>query len=747
MATTQEAHSRRQECINDLNKTARSNKYSSLRKLASNEQEVYMVWDTISQFIENTMEQRKAVHIPGLGIFTFTSSKLDIGHNKFILIQRPVFILSEKLIKTHRLTQSKYHVPGEIPVIQLNFTALAIEINVSRDLVEASVKEIVNALSRAIDKMGACEFSFTTIGNLVISNGTARMKFLSGFLEKMDHTGNLTRFLSQRPDTSSSVLSDNSLLLPKIQPGEGLKSPSKSCDMTIIKEEDLEPNCFSRDETRGDTLSSPKKDSNEHSSPRVKEKEVITPTLKIEPRSPRVQQLTISSHENRTNKPSTPFQKRTPPNLKRMVTFKDARHEIETKPSTRVFPSPRQSQMQILNELKKNAKDTDESRCSSCVESMNDFCYLCFQREKRNIPIYYTEERKKDEQEEDHLLQMYTMLKDSEAIKQEEELSNKKREEAQNIARFNLGVSEVLKDKKDERGDKFQRSFVFRNRPLTPPHFIKQEDYQTDLAKQVCEKSRNVNKSMKDREHLERLEQIELAQDLAIQREHYLKSKRIQSDQYRQSLDTQVYIKKCLDERYQDSKGSNRRFSLPRPNVLLPFQGNLRVRCSNIDMMAFKASELPTSYPDSDAPLFGIHDMDANKLRDRRKRAQNLFHNQLSMASDKKKLENTRNVKLRREEEDMLKKTRLDLLQETLHRNQLNLQQRQDLEKTWARQALKKRSREIEDKLRARSPGLLLHEQCDKYSGCAQCTRRKSNYGQGNVWSETRYVSGSRLMV
>ena len=51
---------------------------------------------------------------------------------------------------------------------------------------------------------------------------------------------------------------------------------------------------------------------------------------------------------------------------------------------------------------------------------MNDFCYLCFQREKRNVPIYYTEERKKEDQEEDHLLQMYTMLKDSEANKKEE---------------------------------------------------------------------------------------------------------------------------------------------------------------------------------------------------------------------------------------------------------------------------------------------------------------------------------------
>jgi len=51
---------------------------------------------------------------------------------------------------------------------------------------------------------------------------------------------------------------------------------------------------------------------------------------------------------------------------------------------------------------------------------MNDFCYLCYQRDKRNIPIYYTEERKEEEQEDDHLLQVYTILRDSEAQKQEE---------------------------------------------------------------------------------------------------------------------------------------------------------------------------------------------------------------------------------------------------------------------------------------------------------------------------------------
>lgn len=729
----------RQECMNDLIKTARGNKFSSLRKLASNEQEVYNIWDTISQLVEKSMEQRKAVHIPGLGVFTFTSSKLDVGHNKYILIQRPVFILSEKLAKTHRLTQSKYHVPGEIPVIQLNFAALAIEINVSRDLVEASVKEVVNALSRAIDKMGACEISFSTIGNLVISNGAAKMKFLPVFLEKMDNTGHLSKFLTQRPETSSSILSDNSLLLPKIQPGDDLKT---SKEMPVIREED-DSNGGQDNSDRASPIRKENTDS-PISSPK-KTKEIITPTMKVEPRSPRIQQLTISEEHSKPNTPNT--NKRSPfNNLKRTVAFKEQpiRNEIESKQSTRVFPTPRPSQLQILNQLKKNAaksKDLpEETRCANCVENMNDFCYLCYQRERRNVPIYYTEERKKEEEEDDHLLQMYTLLKDKEAFKREEELNNKKRDEAQDIAHFNMSASETQK-KKYEPSNEFQRSFVFRSRPITPPHYIKQEDYQTDLARQVSDKRRLTNKSMKDKDRLERLEQLELAEDLAIQREHYWKSKRLQSDQYRKALDTQVYIKKCLDERYEESLGPNRRtFSLPRPNVLLPFKGG-RVQ------MSFKTSELPASYPDSEGPVFGVYDLDFDKLKERRKGAQNLYQNQMTMASEKKNQEMMRNVRLRREEENMLKRTKLDLLQETLMRNQANLKQRQDLEKTWARQAIKKRGREIDDKLRDYSAGMLLQEQCDKYKRCGQCTRHTGNYGQSNVWSETRYVSGSRLMV
>lgn len=51
---------------------------------------------------------------------------------------------------------------------------------------------------------------------------------------------------------------------------------------------------------------------------------------------------------------------------------------------------------------------------------MNDFCYLCYQREKRNVPVFLAVEREEEEQEEDHALQMYTLLKDNELLKKEE---------------------------------------------------------------------------------------------------------------------------------------------------------------------------------------------------------------------------------------------------------------------------------------------------------------------------------------
>ena len=53
----------------------------------------------------------QGVHIVGLGTFTFSQQKLDMG-NKLILLQRPIFLLSEKLLLSHGLKQTRPLAPG-----------------------------------------------------------------------------------------------------------------------------------------------------------------------------------------------------------------------------------------------------------------------------------------------------------------------------------------------------------------------------------------------------------------------------------------------------------------------------------------------------------------------------------------------------------------------------------------------------------------------------------------------------------
>ena len=74
--------------------------------------DVISVWDAVAEYVETQMHVQKGVNIPGLGSFTFVQKKLEIGNNKILLIQRPVFVLSEKFAQTHALQHSKHHTTG-----------------------------------------------------------------------------------------------------------------------------------------------------------------------------------------------------------------------------------------------------------------------------------------------------------------------------------------------------------------------------------------------------------------------------------------------------------------------------------------------------------------------------------------------------------------------------------------------------------------------------------------------------------
>jgi len=75
--------------------------------------DVASVWENISGHVEKQMTAQKGVVIPGLGTFSISQKKLEVGNNRFILTQRPVFNISEKFAQTHALQFQKYHVPGK----------------------------------------------------------------------------------------------------------------------------------------------------------------------------------------------------------------------------------------------------------------------------------------------------------------------------------------------------------------------------------------------------------------------------------------------------------------------------------------------------------------------------------------------------------------------------------------------------------------------------------------------------------
>lgn len=329
-----------------------------------------------------------------------------------------------------------------------------------------------------------------------------------------------------------------------------------------------------------------------------------------------------------------------------------------------------------------------------------ELCYLCHQRARRNIPVSFTEERRRREAEEDKLLQQFQYMKDAEETLKDQEGMLAKRHDLQKMAAFNLGVAEAVTHKKKTRDLDFHKSYIFQKRPLTPPRILKQREYATDLAGQVTVKDTVKQKRKADEEFLERLEQVQLAEDLAAQREQFIRDKQDQQDMYKNALEAQL---------------------------------------------KFKPLQVPPREPDGE--VFGKHDMNNEKMADRRRRAYELFREQQDLVAQKKREAILRRLMEQREEEDVLERTKKELMDDRSKRFQRRAFVRKKLEEDWAESSKQKHDREMEERLHQLAPGALLHEQCDKYHRCQQCKRKMNNCGESNIWRESRYIPGSRLMV
>uniref|UniRef100_A0A670XWE2 Coiled-coil domain containing 81 n=1 Tax=Pseudonaja textilis TaxID=8673 RepID=A0A670XWE2_PSETE len=550
----------------------------------------------------------QGVQIPGLGTFSFLREKLHIGSNKSIHLQRPVFLLSEKLAQIHGLKFNKIRIPGDIPIVQLNFIVLSLDSPFNREMVEGCVRETLLSFSRSIATKQTVEFTFKGIGVLIVRDNKVKMKFYKDFLHTMDGSGTLLKALTNRPGTVDSVVSSKD-------------TPPFPTSNTAVFPRWV---CFNNQSTNS------------------------------------LIYKFICRIRQASQVPKVLFQEAAGLSCFSLKTF---------------HFSPKK--LQIL--------------CLLCLQEM---CYLCMQRAQRNIPVYLGEERRRKEKADDCILAQYQAIKDHEALQKELMKREQNREQNQKVASYNLGVAEAMRKQKNEKLVEPFRSFIFEKRPPSSTPHEKQEEYAQHLDKQLETKKARDAKQKQEQDFIDRLQQVQLAEELAAQRAKYLREKLEENQTYKTALDTQV----------------NR----PAP--------------------------LPEYVPDSTEIIFGKNDMNEEKMGERRKRAREYSKYQLQAVADRKRTAILNQLVDQRRATDMIQRKgeRMERL------FQMNLAIQED----WRKSAGLKRQRDYEEKLFQRAGDkLMLLDQCARYRRCYQCKKGLNHFGKTNIWTDSKYIPGSRLIV
>ena len=291
--------------------------------------------------------------------------------------------------------------------------------------------------------------------------------------------------------------------------------------------------------------------------------------------------------------------------------------------------------------------------------------------------------------------------KDKEFLEEEKQCLKHERTLSKHVAQFNLSAAEQRKRELAATGE-FHHSYIFNRRGAEPERGLTQDEYNYYLGDQVRVKNEQRAKLRDSTDRLGKNEQRYLAAELAESRRRYLESKSLATKQYQCALYTQVKNK--------------------------PFR-------------------LPKAEPDSDGPIFGRNDMTAHKVSGMRSRAKEVLNHQLATIRAKEEKSKREKNKNRRYETEVLSRTKKDLRDDTYKRFQMSNRIRRDLEASWTDQHGEKRRRDGCERKHQMTAGLLLLDQCDKYGRCGQCERCCDNIGTSSVWRESRYISGSRLMV
>ncbi|XP_034536815.1 coiled-coil domain-containing protein 81-like isoform X2 [Notolabrus celidotus] len=601
------------------------------------EDDINCIWGDVSSFIERQMTLQK---------------RLDIG-NRFTMIQRPIFLLSGKLAQSLGLKQVRpLAAATHLPVVQLNYAAVSQESPFSRDVVEGCVRETLLLLCRALASEQHALLTFQGIGVLSFKNNKVRMKFNRDFINAMDGTGRLLLAFNKRPGSSVSLLSSG--------PASRLQRPQTANPVTL-------PSICSPcpDNKAGD-----------------KDAWCSSPALHQRNAGEVPQQRESKSHQ--------PLQ---PAKMKavRLSEEPDPKPPTEAAEKPTAFISPLEGAPKLQEPLLNVA-------CSGHTRAGQELCYLCMQRAQRNVPVYLRKQQEAEERAQEKLLLLEEQQRDRRFMEEEQRKLDEQREHAKQVATFNLQVNKERKEQ--SLLPVCPTSFIFPTRPLTATRRIQQHHYMSDLQSQIQSRRQHEAQDQHSRLLMERLDQVQLVQELALQKAQQLQQKHQRTTCYKRALDTQVGDKKSSDP----------------------------PQCQ-VDGSGFPRCEMAASNMEN------------------RERAQKVFQDNFSTATQKKTDAQHQHQEQLEEEKEMLQHNRMEFILGRINRSEQQRDVSRSLEDDWSRCVRLKHDREEEEKRFLRSAGELLVDKLSEFRRCCQCKRRTTNCGESNIWKDSRYLSGSQFMI
>uniref|UniRef100_A0A3Q2QJW0 CCDC81 HU domain-containing protein n=1 Tax=Fundulus heteroclitus TaxID=8078 RepID=A0A3Q2QJW0_FUNHE len=179
-----------------------------------------------------------------------------------------------------------------------------------------------------------------------------------------------------------------------------------------------------------------------------------------------------------------------------------------------------------------------------------ELCYLCMQRALRNVPEYQREQQEAVEKAQRNVLLCKQQLRDKQEMEaqlvcvcvslyiQNTSMYLCFTTRVNNIFRFYLQKKHYSKGKCVLF--KSKKSFLFLARPITPPKRMLQHCYMNDLQSQMERRQKRQAQDQQYRLLTERLDQIQLIQEIACQKAEQFQQKQEKTRHYKKALDTQA---------------------------------------------------------------------------------------------------------------------------------------------------------------------------------------------------------------